>query len=193
MPSTATACAIRTFTCSDHYVCHYRHYSPDRPAKGDVVFLHGIQSHGGWYECSCGKLREAGYAVWFLDRRGSGLNREARGDTPSFERLLDDVAEFLRTFAVGGVATRRRIPLFLGGISWGGKLAVGLQRHQPGLTDGLLLLCPGFYPQVKLPLNEQLAVFRKRTQLVPIPLDDPDLFTATPRWREFIRHDPLAL
>src|SRR5206468_5979846 len=100
-------------------------------------------------------------------------------------------------FAVGGVATRRQIPLFLGGISWGGKLAVGLQRHQPGLTDGLLLLCPGFFPQVRLPLGEQLAVvaadLRKRTQLFPIPLNDPDLFTATPRWREFIRHDPLAL
>src|SRR5262249_51228823 len=27
----------------------------------------------------------------------------------------------------------------------------------------------------------------------PIPLDDPELFTATPRWQEFIRADPLSL
>src|SRR5262249_5923744 len=140
---------------------------------------------------------DAGYAVWFLDRRGSGLNNQARGDAPSFQRLLDDVAEFLRTFSAGGLATRRRIPLLLGGISWGGKLAVALQRRHPGLTDGLLLICPGFFPRVGLPLNERLAVvaanLRSRTRCFPIPLNDPDLFTATPRWRQFIRADPLPL
>src|SRR6267378_4943547 len=181
MLSTATACAIRTFTCSDHYVCHYRHYPPDRPARGDVVFLHGIQSHGGWYEYSCGKIRDAGYAVWFLDRRGSGLNSGARGGTPSFKRLLDDVAEFLRTFAVGGVATRRRIPLFLGGISWGGKLAVALQRRHPGLTDGLLLIAPGLCPRVRPTFGERLRIAASRflspRRQFPIPLNDPELFT----------------
>src|SRR5438093_9066130 len=102
MSNQPVSLAVRPFTASDHYLCHYRRYDPTSPAKADLVFLHGIQSHGGWYEYSCGKLRDAGYAVWFLDRRGSGMNTVARGDTPSYGRLLDDVAEFLRTFAVGG-------------------------------------------------------------------------------------------
>ena len=72
-------------------------------------------------------------------------------------------------------------------------MGCSLQRHQPGLTDGLLLLCPGFYPQVKLPLNEQLAVFRKRTQLVPIPLNDPDLFTSSDEWQRYIADEPHGL
>ena len=31
------------------------------------------------------------------------------------------------------------------------------------------------------------------TQQIPLPLNDPDLFTASPRWRDFIRNDRLAL
>jgi alpha-beta hydrolase superfamily lysophospholipase len=32
-----------------------------------------------------------------------------------------------------------------------------------------------------------------RHKRVEIPLNDPALFTAEPRWQEFIRHDPLTL
>src|SRR5438876_3835193 len=74
MSSQPATCTMGQFIASDHYICHYRCYDPTGPAKADLVFLHGIQSHGGWYEYSCGKLRDAGYTVWFLDRRGSGLN-----------------------------------------------------------------------------------------------------------------------
>jgi alpha-beta hydrolase superfamily lysophospholipase len=194
---TVSPCSIRAFTASDRYIVHYRRYDPVGLARADVVFLHGIQSHGGWYEYSCGKLRDAGLAVWFLDRRGAGLNSEARGDTPSFGRLLDDVGEFLRTFAVGGDPRRRRIPLILAAISWGGKLAIALQRRQPGLADGLMLLAPGLFPQVGVPLATRLAVMRARltrpSRLFPIPLSDPQLFTGSPPWRDFIRNDPLAL
>jgi alpha-beta hydrolase superfamily lysophospholipase len=190
-------CKTATFTASDHYACHYRRYDPAAAPRADVVFLHGIQSHGGWYEYSSKKISAAGFGVWFLDRRGSGLNAAARGDTPSFGRLLDDVAEFLRTFAIGGDPRRRRVPLILAGISWGGKLTIALERRQPGLTDGLMLLCPGLFPQVGIGLGTQVAILGSRlvapTHLFPIPLNDPDLFTASPRWRDFIRGDPLAL
>jgi alpha-beta hydrolase superfamily lysophospholipase len=197
MSAEPVPCKIATFTASDRYVWHYRRFDPAGAARADLVFLHGIQSHGGWYEYSCGRLRDAGFAVWFLDRRGSGSNPQGRGDTPSFGRLLDDVTEFLRTFAVGGKIRDRRIPLFLAGISWGGKLVVALQRRQPGLADGLLLLAPGLFPQVGVSPATQLAILGSRLvapeRLFDIPLSDPELFTASPRWREFIRADPLAL
>jgi alpha-beta hydrolase superfamily lysophospholipase len=197
MAAPPSAGAVRTFRTSDHYDCHYRHYALEGSPRADVVCLHGIQSHGGWYEHSCHRLREAGFAVWFLDRRGSGLNLEARGDAPSFGRLLDDVAEFCRTFAVGGDPARRRVPLFLSGVSWGGKLAVGLLRRHPGLVDGLVLLCPGFFPQVGVPLARRLGIVGTRlvapSTLFPIPLNEPELFTQTPRWLDFLRADPLAL
>ena len=192
--------SLLEFTAKDGYVWKYRQYEPTGTPKGAVVFLHGIQSHGGWYEFSCTKLCQAGYQVSFLERRGSGLNPQDRGDAPGgFRRLLDDIGEFLtalpRTVPRGH--TVGRLPVFLAGISWGGKLAVALERRHPGLIDGLILMCPGLFAKVRPPLFQRLRIFflrwitpRKR---FPIPLNDPELFTGSPRWQQFLRDDPLRL
>lgn len=183
-----------TFAASDGYPLSYRRYPATGLARAEVVCLHGIQSHAGWYEHSCQRLALAGFDVFFLDRRGSGRNQPARGDAPSFRRLLDDVAEFLRSKRP--LDAQAKLPYLLG-ISWGAKLAVGLQRRQPSLTAGLVLLCPGFCPQARTPLFRRLAIAASRLPAprrpFPIPLNDPELFTATPRWLEFLRTDPLAL
>jgi alpha-beta hydrolase superfamily lysophospholipase len=183
----------------DGYRWKYRQYNLDGTPRGIVVFIHGIQSHAGWYEYSCTQLAKAGYLVYFLDRRGSGMNAEERGDVPSFRRLLDDLAEFLaalprtapRGHAVG------RLPVFLAGISWGGKIAVALERRHPGLVDGLILMCPGFFARVRPTFGQRISIlfmrlFRPRKKF-PIPLNEPDLFTASPTWQQFLRDDPLRL
>src|SRR5207244_195630 len=60
-----------------------------------------------------------------------------------------------------------------------------------------ILITPGFRPIVRMRLPARLAVLWKRvthpTQLLPIPLNDPELFTANPKRQEFIRDDSLAL
>ena len=191
MAEAASACSVETYTASDGYCLHYRQYPAAGETQAHVVALHGIQSHGGWYGYSCGRLAQAGFDVSFLDRRGSGLNTQDRGDTPSFRRLLDDIAEFLVRFQ-----TDER-PVFLVAISWGGKLAVALPRRHPGLINGLALLCPGICPKIRPPFSDRCAIaafrlFRPRRRF-PIPLSDPELFTATPRWQQFLREDPLSL
>jgi len=194
-----SACRIETHVAGDGYRWRFRHYVPAASPRGRVVLIHGIQSHGGWYEHSCNRLRDAGFDVFFLDRRGSGLNSEYRGDAPGFRRLLDDVGEFLRGFQDERIAAPGQSPikLFLVGISWGSKLATAVQRRHPGLIDGLVLLCPGFCPKVGPSLGERLSILAARLvaprRLFPIPLNDPELFTATPRWQEFLRADTLSL
>jgi alpha-beta hydrolase superfamily lysophospholipase len=182
------AWTVEEYTATDGYRWRYRRYRPAGAARAEVVYLHGIQSHAGWYEHSCTRLRDAGYAVSFLDRRGSGMNEQDRGDAPSFRRLLDDIAEYVQTLPR---------PVYLLAVSWGGKLATALQRRHPGLVDALALLCPGFFPQVRPPFKTRLAILWSRLvaprRLFPVPLNDPELFTATPRWLEFLRNDPLAL
>jgi alpha-beta hydrolase superfamily lysophospholipase len=194
----------RAFTVGEHaagdgYRWKYRRYAATDTPRASIVFVHGIQSHAGWYEFSCAELSRAGYDVYFLDRRGSGMNEAGRGDAPSFRRLLDDIAEFLT--ALPRTAPRGhsvgRLPAILGGISWGGKLAVALERRHPGLIDGLLLLCPGFFAKVRPTLGQRLQIILTRLllprRLFPLPLNDPELFTATPQWQEFLRADPLRL
>jgi alpha-beta hydrolase superfamily lysophospholipase len=190
------AYSVRTFQASDGYPWRYRYYpaAPGRPRPPTgVVCIHGIQSHAGWYEYSCSRLSRAGFAVWFLDRRGAGMNERDRGDAPSFRRLLDDLAEFLRDLRTREMESKT----FLVAISWGGKLAAALQRRHPVLTDGLALLCPGFCARVRPSLGERLSILWARLasprRLFPIPLSDPALFTATPRWQQFLRDDPLRL
>ena len=176
---------------SDGYRWYYRHFPAERKPAARVVCVHGIQSHGGWYEAGCRHLRAAGCDVFFLDRRGSGMNKQARGDTPSFRRLLDDVGEFLQAVRLPGV------PLVLSAISWGGKLGAGICYRYPGLIDRLALLAPGFCPLVRPPSDERLkiaaAAVTSPTRLFPIPLNDPTLFTGNPERQKFIAEDPLAL
>jgi alpha-beta hydrolase superfamily lysophospholipase len=184
--------SIEEFTAGDGYRWRYRRFLPDGEPRADVVCVHGIQSHGGWYEHSCGEFRRAGFAVSFLDRRGSGLNKQARGDAPGFRRLLDDIAEYCRS--VRGNSANKR--LFLLAISWGGKLAVALQRRHPALVDGLVLLCPGFFARVRPPFKDRLGILISRlfrpSAFFPIPLDEAELFTANPRWLRFLRQDTLT-
>lgn len=157
-----------------------------------MVCLHGIQSHAGWYEESCRRLAAAGFSVSFLDRRGSGRNQQARGDTPHYHRLIDDVADYLRPL-------RERVarPMVLLAISWGGKLAIALVQRHPGLVDALALLCPGICPRIQPTLGQRLRILgaglTRPGRLFPIPLDNPELFTSQPRWLDFLRNDPLTL
>lgn len=183
-----------TYTTSDGYVSCYRRYAVPSP-RALLVFVHGIQSHSGWYESSCGWLQQGGFEVYFFERRGSGRNEKDRGDAPNFRRLLDDLGEFL--VMLRPAPNAKAVPLFLAGISWGGKIVTALQKRRPGLADGLLLLCPGFFARVRPPLGERVRILGSRlvspTRRFPVPLNDPELFTASPHWQEFLRNDPLAL
>lgn len=200
MADLAQPFTIEEFTAGDGYRWRYRRYAAQGPPRAELVFIHGIQSHGGWYEHSCTMLSRAGFNVYFLDRRGSGLNDKDRGDCPGFRRLLDDLAEFLTTLtktAPVGNTHLGRLPIFLAAISWGGKLAVALERRHPGLVEGIALLCPGFFSRVRPSLGQRLLIvlsrlFRPR-KLFPIPLNEPDLFTANPHWQKFLQEDPLRL
>jgi alpha-beta hydrolase superfamily lysophospholipase len=129
-----------------------------------------------------------------LDRRGSGLNEKGRGDAQSYQQLIEDVAEF-----IGAELDRLSVPapVFLLAISWGGKLALALQREFSELVQGIVLICPGLFPKVRPSLRERLLIARSRlfapARLFPIPLSDPALFTSTPTWQQYIRDDPLGL
>jgi alpha-beta hydrolase superfamily lysophospholipase len=184
---------LATFRASDGYAFYYRHFAPPGVPTARLVFVHGIRSHGGWYTRSCQRFAAAGFDVYFLDRRGSGLNTAHRGDTPSFRRLLDDVAEFVQHLREEG----GYVPVVLGGISWGGKLAVGLPYRRPGLIDGLVLLCPGLVPKVAPPVFQRARIAVARVfrpwKFFPIPLNEPDLFTASAEWQKYVAEEPHGL
>jgi alpha-beta hydrolase superfamily lysophospholipase len=188
---------VRTY---DGYSLACRRYAPPagtRP-RGLVLVLHGIQSHGGWYEASSRRLAAAGLAVYFPDRRGSGLNAPARGDSASWELLIDDLVAVEERALADWFPTAGRLPLLLVGISWGGKLATAAARMHAGRYAALALLCPGICPQLDVPFATKFRIAAALaggggSRPFPIPLDDPSLFTSTPRWLDFLARDQLSL
>jgi alpha-beta hydrolase superfamily lysophospholipase len=166
--------------------------APARP-RGRLLILHGVQSHADWYHNLGRVLASQGFETHFPDRRGSGANMMDRGHAPSSRRLLDDVSEQLEILR----SATPLVPVGLGGISWGGKLAVVTAGRRPDLVDALALICPGLQPRVGVTLAERLrialAFMTNRRKLFPIPLSDPALFTASPQGQEFIAADTYSL
>jgi alpha-beta hydrolase superfamily lysophospholipase len=158
-----------------------------------VVYLHGIQSHGGWFLRSCDYLRKQGMAVLAPDRRGSGLNRQNRGHCDSPKQLLEDVdccVDWLR--AKTGL---EKVDIVA--VSWSGKLALVYAAQQPAKVRSVVLVAPGLKARVDISLAEKIKIGaegllqpKKRHE---IPLNDPKLFTANPAMLQFLENDPLKL
>lgn len=187
---------FREWTMTDGYRIRGRVWTPAKaPARPDiaVLYLHGIQSHGGWFEWSASILASCGVPVVLPDRRGSGLNSESRGDTPALERWNEDVSE-LAGWALREFSIER---LGVAGVSWGGKTAVTLALRKPTLVSKLLLVTPGIFPMVDVGIRGRLAIAASLLSggrgEHAIPLNDPALFTDSPAGRTFIAQDSLKL
>jgi len=187
-------------TAADGYRIAYRRYLPPegRRPRGLVVYLHGIQSHGGWYEASSRHLASSGLAVYLPDRRGSGLNKVNRGHADSWELLARDVTDLENLALAEWADAEGAPPLLLLAVSWGGKLAAALAAMHDGRYSGLAMLCPGICPKRGVSPATKLAIAvalarKNEFQKFAIPLADPNLFTATPWWLEFLEHDKLRL
>ena len=186
--------ARRQWEMSDGYLLHGRVWEPaGRNASHAVIYLHGIQSHGGWFEWSASLLAQCGCAVILPDRRGSGLNNTQRGDTPSWQRWLGDIDE-LAEWSTTAFKTQY---FDLVGVSWGGKPALAWSLKNPDRTRKILLIGPGLFPAVDVNWSTRLKIGRALltdgSRQFEIPLNDPKLFTDNPAGQKFIASDQLKL
>jgi alpha-beta hydrolase superfamily lysophospholipase len=177
----------RFLVAGDGVRLHYLHWrSGKSPPSAAVVFLHGIASHAGWFSETATDLNRHGVEVYGLDRRGSGRSGGPRGHLDRYERALDDVEQLVRLVA----AEHPQIPVFLAASSWAAKLGVVYTAQRAGPLSGLLLLGPALLPRVNLaPWRRALVVtghLVRPTARLPIPLT-PELYTANPPYRDYIR------
>ena len=131
-----------SLTLPDGYETSVYAWQPNQAARRQpVVYLHGIQSHPGWFVASAEALANAGYPVFQVTRRGSGDNQRHRGHARSAGQLLADVGAACQ-FA-GRQTQQRRCHLL--GCSWGGKLAAAYlaKRSQSAAVASLGLIAPG--------------------------------------------------
>ncbi|MCK6455925.1 MAG: lysophospholipase [Phycisphaerae bacterium] len=191
-PAAVPTPAIERIRHSDGYEAAVRWWLPPN-RRGAVLYLHGIQSHGGWYEHGGTELAARGYAVLMPDRRGSGLNDVDRGHAESCDRLLADGRELID--ALRARAGSRRVHLV--GVSWGGKWSVALATTTPDAVASMTLVAPGLFPRLDLPLANKFRIawslIAEPTRPVAIPLNDPSMFTRNPARLAELQRDALRL
>lgn len=145
-------------------------WEPDQTPKAVVCLVHGHGEHIGRYANVGAAFTKAGYALIGFDQRGHGKSGGARGHTPSYDALMNDVADllaqaqkryaglpqFLYGHSMGGnevlnYALRRK-PNVLGVIATGPWLRLAFQPPAIQVTLGRLMnnIAPGFTQQSKL-------------------------------------------
>jgi alpha-beta hydrolase superfamily lysophospholipase len=104
-------------------------WEPDTAPRAVVALVHGLGEHSGRYAHVASVLSQAGYALMAFDLRGHGRSTGQRGYAPSYERLMQDIDQFL-------AEVDKRFPgqpRFLYGHSLGGDLVLNyvLRRRPP--------------------------------------------------------------
>ncbi len=72
-----------------------RRWDPEGERRGHLVLLHGYGEHCGRYGHVADALNRIGLAVYTYDQRGHGRSPGRRGYIRDFERLVDDLGDFL--------------------------------------------------------------------------------------------------
>ncbi len=112
-------------------------WKPEKPTAV-IVLIHGHGEHINRYEHVAAALNAAGYALQAFDLRGHGQSAGLRGHTPSYEHLMNDIADFI------GDAQKRypALPVFLYGHSMGGNQVVNYALRSPGVLKGVIATGP---------------------------------------------------
>ena len=142
-------------------------------------------SHSGWFQHWAAELVARGISLLAPDRRGSGLDGEARGDAGSVHTLLDDLDRWAE------LADRHAGRLHLCGFCWGANYAIHYLSRCRRRFASLLLVAPGIYPTAQVLARPQEAgESREPTVEVPFRLEE---FTRGPDLGRALRADPCRL
>jgi len=188
---------ISSYSTRDGRKLFYRTFAPhsyDSYHSDDagpcLIFIHGIESHSGWFNEAFENLAGLGLNVYALDRRGSGLNKEGRGDLADFRRLPQDIDDF---FAQKELAQKKCILI---GLCWGAKTALYFSLRYPEKLSKIVFITPGFKTKLRMPLakkiNGLLALIFAPHAYLGLPIK-PEMFTENPVYLNQIKEDKLRL
>ncbi len=194
--------ALGSITSFDGARLGFRHWAASHMAPV-VVHLHGIEGHSQWFSKTAEKLNENDIAIYALDRRGSGMNRDYPGHLASFKTYLQDLEISLSY--IKDVHPDQNIVLMAN--CWSARAAaiIASENYRP-ITKGtaiqlagLVLTSPAIYTKIDLSWRTKcmiaLARLKGGNNLMmnwPIPLE-PEMFTNSDQYIEDIRRDSWRL
>jgi alpha-beta hydrolase superfamily lysophospholipase len=141
------------------YLCGWE---PNKKPKAVVVLVHGHGEHVGRYTHVADAFTKVGYALVGFDLRGHGKSGGARGHAPSYEALMDDIADFLEQV----IKRYPKLPIFIYGHSLGGNLVLNfILRRRPTVLGAIVTA-----PWLKLafdPPAVQVSLARVISKIAP--------------------------
>ncbi len=109
---------------------------PGERVRAEVVLTHGLGEHAGRYEHVAACLAERGIRTIAYDLRGHGRSSGMRGDSPSYDALLDDLGRVVTT------CPRGEGPVFLMGHSLGGQIVLNYLLRRNAVCRGAIVTSP---------------------------------------------------
>lgn len=160
----------------------------DGPAG--LIYVHGLQSHGGWLAETGPALVRRGVRVLVPDRRGSGRSGGLRGHVPDATTLLDDYAEILAQTAAAA-----REPVTVLGQSFGGSILAALIATGRVPARTRIAFCAPALGQQRARLDgpaRSRVRHRTGTAYSVISLEDQQ-YTMLPRYLRSMANDGLMV
>ncbi|MBT3323316.1 MAG: alpha/beta hydrolase [Anaerolineae bacterium] len=108
------------------------------PPKAIICMVHGHGEHIERYAHLAAALNDAGYTFVGFDHRGHGQSEGARGHTPTYEALLDDIEVFLAEIE----EDYPDVPRILYGHSMGGNLVLNYALRRKPDIKGIISTSP---------------------------------------------------
>ena len=182
------------FAAGDSVRLHYLRWpSRQSPPSAVVVFLHGIASHAGWFAETAADLNRQGVEVYRAGPPWLGPQRRAarppgplrararrrRATPPAGRRRASGRAGLPGRLELGGQARQSCTP-------------PSDRRRWPGCCCSALDCSLGSASRHGAGSWSLPGTSSVRWPRLPIPLT-PELYTANPPYRDFIRADPLRL
>lgn len=180
-------------SASDQTTLFLRTWSPERPPRGIVLFIHGLGEHGDRYAELAGKVVDAGFLAVASDHRGHGRSGGLRGHVDGFGQYVQDLLQTVEHLRSEHDAS---LPLFVYGHSMGGLIALMLVLDRPEVrVSGLVQSNPCLELALKAP-PVKAAIGRLVSRILPrLRLDNELVTTNLSRDPEEVRkyeQDPLV-
>lgn len=197
----------------ERYNVHYMKWTPVYSNGQSIIYMHGFQSHAGWFYESAEKLALLGYTVYAFDRIGSG--KSSRGLTvipmetsePAQQLRgkghINSWMSYTQTVHLMTRIAKAEHPgysLNLWANSFGAHLLTAyVLEHAPEDIAALVYTSPGLFSKLPLPfsVDELIAAAPGTYFPSPIPERDGDqgahLFTSDTRYLRAIAADRQSL
>lgn len=130
----------QTFNWQQDGTTLFGQYWKNPHAKAIVAIVHGMGEHSSRYaEFVVPKLLEAGFSVIAFDQFGHGKTEGKRGHCPSYDAVLDSVANLLKK---SDEFLGSDLPVFLYGHSMGGNVVSNFIIRRNSKVKGAIISSP---------------------------------------------------